>query len=243
MTDSIFDQTPKIADPFMAGLGGAAMLGLGFPITMGLAFPDMSGPVILYRRKVYPGAVGDWHVAGTAHVDAGSVVNCDGCTHANSSGWEYAAARALGNGFVSELSEPIRVDIDSGGSIITDLPTWPRDLAVVAKAGGTFDVSWVYTDYGQNGWPTDFRVYRGVDADSIDYGTVLATVTFDPSAVEYVHTTDAYGDGTPHAFAVRARNSDGDAELNERTTDLILAEDGTPNAATIVSGVVAPAGA
>jgi len=224
--------------------GGVAtfdQLGLGYPVLRGLMFPDLVGPIALQRRQVYPGDIGDWHYAGMAHPDATSIVNGDGITHGSTTGWEYIAARINGGCFVGSWSEPTRVDIDAGGDIITPLlPTWPRDVRVETRPGGTFVVAWLYNPWGQGAYPTDFAVYDGADKDNISYASPIGTTTFIPSRSVFTFTTDPYADDAARAFAVRARNSGGVAERNEFTTDNIIARDATPDGGDILSAKVRP---
>ncbi len=232
-------QASRTGDPFLSGDLEADQLMLDYPVTRGLLFPDMVGPVLLMRRKVYPGDIEDWYYAGSAHPNTGTIVNANGVTHNASSGYEYTALRAFGNGFVGRIREPIRVDFDGAGAIITPaLPTWPRDLRVAPAAGGTFNIYWLYVPWGESNPPADFQVFEGTTPATIDYGTPLGTITHDGSQEQYTFTTGAYTDGTKHSFAVRARNSGGVAELNEFASDVLAAEDSTPAAATIASAAV-----
>jgi len=236
-------QAKLTADPLAMGLLGPEFVGLAYPAVFGLLMPDLVGPVVLIRRKVYPEEPGDWHVAGTAHPDDTEVQNGDGITHAASTGWEYAAARMHGNGFCGDFSEPVRIDFDGAGDLISPaLPTWPRNVRAEAGAGGTFIVRWEYVPAGEGEAPTDFAVYVGNTPATIDYNTPLGTVSYDATTEEYEYETGAYGDGTEKAFAVRARNSDTVAEKNEFTTLTRRAEAGTPPAATIQSAKVREAG-
>lgn len=228
-------------DPFQSGDLVHDQLGLMYPVMRGVLFPDMVGPIVLQRRQVYPGGLGDWHFAGHAHPDATSIVNGDGITHGVTTGWEYSAARINGGGFIGPWTEPTRVDIDAGGDIISpSLPTWPRDLRVEPAPGGTFTVAWLYDPFGQGGPPTDFAVYDGADTDNISYVAAIGTTTYLPARSIFTYTTGVYADDAGRAFAVRARNSGGVAERNEYTTGNVVARDATPAAGEILSAKVRP---
>jgi hypothetical protein len=242
MGDGAYTQAMATSDPFLCGACSESMMALGYVACFGMFYPDPAGTIILYRRQVYPGEVGDWAIVGLAHPDAATISNWAGAPHAAPGGYEYAVARALGNGFVSELSMPLRIDIDSEGAIITDLPSWPRDVDVVPIDGGKYRIRWTYTDFGQAGAPTDFAIFEGTTPATIDYDTPIGTASFVAGRSEYFYETGAYGDQTEHAFAVRARNATADAELNEYTTDVVKAEAATPASATIVSAAVWGAG-
>lgn len=239
MRETASNQSHRTADPFLAGDLAGDQIAHDYPITQGLHFPDPAPSVLLLRRKVYPGDVEDWYYAGATHDTESTIQNWDGITHEVSSGYEYVAARCFPNGFVGEVSEPVRVDFDGDGSIITPaLPTWPESLEVTPTAGGKFMLTWRYYGWGQGSAPTDFQIFRGATVAGIDYDSVVATVAYDPSSETQSHETGAYGDGTPHAWAVRARNSGGVKELNELTTGVKRAEAGTPTAAIIDSAAV-----
>lgn len=226
-------------DPFVSGDLRADQLALGYPVLRGLIMPDLVGPIVLMRRQVYPGDISPWTFAGTAHPAAVTISNGEGVSHGVSSGYEYAAARMFGNGYIGEVTEPIRVDFDAAGDLIEPaLPTWPRDLRVTPITGGAFRIVWLYVPWGQGGPPTDFAVYHGASKATISYAAPIGTVVYMPYLIEQFYETGAYGDQTPHAFAVRGRNVDGVAELNEFTTETIKAEAGTPIAATILSAEI-----
>ena len=131
----------------------------------------------------------------------------------------------MGNGFISRLCEPVRVDFDSLADLITPaLPLFPQQLAATPQAGGKFSVTWIYDPYGQGGFPADFQVFEGATAATVDYNTPLvdsvtglSAVPFDGGA-GFRFTTQAYADGSDHVFAARARNSNGVAELNTYTS-------------------------
>ena len=240
MGESAKAQAVRTADPFGFGVSSAEAMGLLYPGMPGLCiFPDLVGPIVLLRRKLYPGTVSDWHIAGTAHPDATTIVNGPGCTHDVSSGWHYAAARAFGNGFVGEFSVPVSVHFDDAGDIIAaGLPNWPKDVNAAPVAAGEYLIRWTYQPESEGCSPADFAVYAGVSAAAIDYDTAIGTVTYNSHLYQFEYTTsEGYSDGDPHCFAVRARDSDGNCELNEYTTAVVNAEAGTPGAAVIDSGL------
>jgi len=233
----------RTSDWFAKGFGGAMQLALGYPCMRGVTWPYSGTRIVLVRRKLYPGAVGDWRPAGMAQDEETEIRNFEGFLHGADTGWEYTAAVVYPNGMRSDYVQPVRVDFDGAGDIISPgLPTWPRAVDVVPGPAGVYVVSWHYETWGQAVFPTDFEVYEGADVDSIDYDTPLGTETYDATALEYQYTTGAYGDGTLHAFAVRSRNSGSVAEKNEYTTEVIPAEAATPNAAEISSAIVRSAG-
>ena len=238
--DSLLRQYLAVADPFLLGLTGAQMA-LGFPLLDGMRFPGVRGGYVLSRRDLYP-TPGAWYFAGYQVSDAGIREDYDadvGITitsnrsfpHGVSRGYQYRVAAILGNGFMSTWSEPIRIDVDAAGALITaGVPLWPLDLHATPIAAGKYRVSWGYSGYGAGRnaagarvWPYKFEVYEGEDAESIDYDTPLtdsvtglAYTLFSGRASVFSFTTAAYDEATTHAFAVRAISAAGHKERNER---------------------------
>ena len=218
-------------DYLMAGCMSAGHISLGYPVTLGLYFPFRDGVWLLQCRLLNP--PGDWEWCGVADLSSSLILSRPSYALANSSGYQFRAARANGNGYISELTEPIRADLDGAGSLITPaLPAWPHYLRSKAVALGKFTVHWTYSAWGQGGDPADFNVYEGVSQSTIDYGTSLGTVTYTGEA-DYSFTTGVYTDATPHSFAVRARNSGGVSDGNLYTTVPRAAETAAPTGVTI----------
>jgi hypothetical protein len=167
------------------------------------------------------------------------VKNFPGMAHVADQAYEYAAVQFLGNGMVSAMCEPVRLDFDSGGDLISPrLPNAPINLCVKAIAGGKYLIQFGYNPFGQGGPPTDFQVFEGPDRENIDYESPLTdsvtglnyVAATGPNA-NYGFTTAAYGDLTTHVFGVRARSSTPVAEKNTYCTDVIKARAATPTAA------------
>lgn len=231
------DHHQAVSDPFGHG-DNAPCLGLMMNLDSGFTFPWRDGGVALLRREVYPD-VGEWTYCGIAVAGQITVKNFPGMGHEADQAYEYTAVQFLGNGMVSVMCEPVRLDFDAGGNLITPrLPNAPINLTVKAIAGGKFSISWSYNPFGQGGPPTDFQVFTGVDRDNVDYDTPLTDsvtgldyVAATGQGGGYAFTTAAYGDLTPHVFGVRARSSAPVAEQNTYVTDVIKARAATPTAA------------
>lgn len=192
--------------------------------------PWRPGCFILQRRRLYPD-VGEWTFVGSADVDAATIKNHPGFPHEPDMAFQYAAAVAFGNGQASEFCEPIRLDFDDDGELISPpMPMFPVNLFAVPIAGGKFLVSWDYDPHGHGAWPKDFQVFGGADAGSVDYGTPLVDSVTGLSFVSVVgaqrrfeFTTAGFSNGTTKVFGVRARNTAGRAELNTRTSSAAIA--------------------
>lgn len=230
----LVDHHLAVSDPFRRA-HSAAQLGLLMNLTGGFTFPWRAGGVALLRRALYPTPTA-WVYCGFAPLSATTIKNFPGMTHTVSQAYEYVAVRILGNGFISPASEPVRVDFDGAGDLITPrLPAQPLNLSLEILAGGKFRVSFIYDPYGQGAPPKDFQVFAGATGPTIDYGTPLVdsetgldhVLAASPRRA-FIFTTAAFANGTPHAFAVRARNSGGGAELNTVTTNAGIARSVTP---------------
>ncbi len=213
-------------------------MALGYLLTEGMVFPYPAGGVLLLRRPLYP-TTGAWRYCGFARPGETTIKNGRGFSHDADQAYQYTAVVVLGNGFISELCVPVRVDFDSGGSRATaQLPMFPLNLAATPIAAGKFRLLFEYDSFGQGAYPKDFQAFRGVDPASVDYGTPLvdsvtglSTVAFAAGRRRYTFTTAAYGDGTTSVFSVRARNAIGATELNTYTSAAKIAQAAAPPAA------------
>ena len=207
-------------------------------LTRGREFPWRDGGVALLRRALYPD-LGEWTYCGLAMGADTQIANYPGMTHSASQGYQYAAVQILGNGMVSAMCQPVRVDFDAEGDRITPgLPIFPINLAAAAIAGGKFRMVWEYDPFGQGADPADFQVFEGGDAESVDYETPLTdsetgltTVPFVGTRRVFQFTTGAYDNHTAHVFGVRGRNVNEVAERNTYTTASKRARATAPTAA------------
>lgn len=232
-------------DPFLMGDLAQDMRTLGYMNTMGRRWPLIAAPtVILFRRQLETGAdnePGAWYPCAITH-DPGSsdtIINRVAYAHGQNTAWQYTAVKTDGNGYISQVVDPVRVDFgiswpNSGSIVSPALPAWPVDLWVEPTVGGEFIVHWRYDASGQGDWPNDFAVYAGTAAGVIDYGSLLGTVDFVHGQDDYEYTTDEdYADGTKKTFGVRARNETPVAELN-----MIASEPATARADGAADGVI-----
>lgn len=235
----ILPQFLRTFDPLKRGFSDPDFAELGYSLTKGFAFPALDDVIVLVRRKLYT-TPELWHFCGQVDADQATVQNADGYPHDVSMGYQYAAAFCHASGFRSPFSEPVRVDFDGGGALITPaLPMWPIQVAATPIAGGKFTITWTYDPWGQGAYPTDFQVFAGLP---MDYGTPLTdSVTgltytlYVPNHQAYSFTTGVYGDGVAKTFGVRARNSGGTAEQNEFTATSMRARAAAPAKAEVRS--------
>ena len=226
-----------VADLVTMG-GSAPAIGLMMHLTEGFEFPWRAGGVALVRRELYP-MPGEWQYCGLAIGEDEQISNYPGMAHTLGQGYQYAAVQFLGNGMISAMSRPVRVDFDDEGALIEPaLGNWPISLTAKAAAGGTFQVNWEYDPWGQGGPPVAFQVFEGDDAGSVDYDspltdseTGLAYVAYSGSRRLYGFRTGVFAHGTEHVFGVRARNVDGIAEKNVLVSAGVRARITAPTAA------------
>ena len=221
----MLDHYTQACDPYHLGHTSVDQIGLAYVLTNGMVFPWSGGGVVLRRRRLYP-TVGLWSYCGFARPGETTIKQMPGFAHAADMAYQYSGADVLGNGLASVFSEPVRVDFDGAGDLITPpLPMYPVSAVAKPLAGGKFLVTFEYNPHGQGGWPKDFQVFGGADAASVDYNTPLvdsvtglSTVPFVGRRTRYTFTTAAFGDGTTKVFGARARNASAVAEKNTLTT-------------------------
>ena len=235
-----------VCDPFVEG-DSAAQLGLMMNLTAGFEFPWREGGVALMRRELYP-VVAPWEYCGIAVAGEDQVSNYADMGHLPGQAYQYAAVTFLGNGMISAVCEPVRLDFDDGGDLIEPgLPMFPTHLVATVLAAGRFGIEWGYDSFGQRVWPKDFQVFEGAAAETVDYEnpltdpvTGLSAVPYIPRTLRYAFTTPAFDDGSEHVFGVRARNVNDLAELNTFTTVSKRARVVTPADAMAPVRVVIP---
>jgi hypothetical protein len=241
----LLEQLRRTRDPAQMGCSRAEMLGIGLAASGGLGYSFIAGGVILRRRRLYP-TIGEWTYCGFARPNESTITSMLGFGHEANMAYEYSAAQVLGNGYAGDFSEPARLDFDGSGNLITArLPNAPLHVAAEPIAAGKFSLTWEYDPYGQGTVPTDFQVFEGADAGSVNYSapltdslTGLNTVLVIGSRRRYEFTTGAFSDGSSHVFAVRARNATPTAEKNTFTSRPKTARSIAASLTALISGVM-----
>jgi len=235
----LIDHHNASADTLMLGQRTADHAMLSYGLTMGHYFPWVDGGAALQRRRLYPTPESIWTFCGIARPGEATIISNDSVQHDSDQAYQYRCAQFHGNGYVGEFSEPVRLDFDNAGDQILPLmPMPPIGLAATSIGSGKIRVCFAYEAFGHGGYPTDFQVFEGATAGTIDYNTPLGTIAFDHAKTRYDFTTSAFADGTPHVMGVRARNSGGVAEQNITTSATIIAVTGGIAAAVIAQAIV-----
>lgn len=237
------DHHRAVADPFGQGHSGQ-QLGLAMNLTGGFIFPWLEGGVALLRRGLYPD-VHEWEYCGLAIGEDAQLKNYPTFGHSVNQAYQYSAVTFLGNGMISAMQEPIRLDFDGNGDLISPrLPNCPVNVTASAMPGGKYRVVWEYEAYGQGDFPTDFQVFEGATPGGVDYNTPLTDSETGESTVSYVgnrriysFATAAYDNLSKHVFAVRGRSSNAVAEKNTYTTQSHRAHSAAPGAAAAAERV------
>ncbi len=241
------DHHRVVSDPF-GQADQPAHFGLMMTLTRGATFPWRQGGVALLRRELYPQPHA-WTYCGLAIGADTQIKNYPGMTHKADQAYQYTAVRFLGNGMISEMFPPIRIDFDAGvNRILPAMPNAPVGVVAEPLAGGKVLVQWEYVAHGHGDYPTDFQVFSGPTVATIDYetplvdsDTALNTVAYSARQVSFSFTSAALADLSSHAFAVRGRNSGGVAEKNQDTTDVVVVRNVSPTASSAaISAEIAP---
>lgn len=236
MSHSLQRSLAATRDPHNCGRLRGDMRSLGYLVNRGRCFPVREGGVALLRRPLYT-SPGDWYFCGWAEIDGTTIRNRANYAHGANTAWQYAAVRVLGNGWQSDVAHVIRVDFDSEGALIDDMPMWPLEVTAEPISGGQVTIRWLYDHFGEGGPPAAFYIYDGIDKDNISYvGNIGSVTTMRVDGIyEFTTNKTPYADGVTRAFAVRARSASAHNEENLYTTDTITIVNASPADATIRS--------
>lgn len=223
-----------VADPLALGDESAETMDYGHMLALGDDWPISVKTLVLRRRSLYP-TPSRWAIVGMEDEAATVIASWDAYAHAVSQAYEYAVAVALGNGYISGWSEPIRVEFTSGGTFISDMPNAPYGVDAVPIDGGQFTVGWQYDTWGQGADPASFEVYSGDDATMTYTPPGIAQVTYDATVRRYeVTPVTTWNEGDLVRFAVRSKSASSNIDQNTDTTGVKIARaDGPVDAAEI----------
>jgi hypothetical protein len=209
----------------------------GVSATSGFFFPRVAGGYNLYRGVGGLAAVDFSDPVGAASGAATSVRNFSWRGHASSTAYVYAL-RAVGAGGVEAMHDEAfaGVAFDAGGNWLGPLANAVVGLRVEALSGGRFAVRWGYDSANEGAAAESFRVYHDNGMGTVDFGTVLGTVTRRVGAVHHEFVTGAYGHGARVLFAVRSVTGGGVEELSTAAVMGVALADGPPVHGTVLSG-------
>ena len=99
--------------------------------------------------------------------------------------------------------------IYESGSYEGPVPNVCTDLRAEQRANRKFRLTWLYNPMGEQVAPEEFEVYHDNGTGTLDLGTPIGTVTYQPEEEFYELLTDAYTAGQTIAFSVRAKSAAG----------------------------------
>jgi hypothetical protein len=134
----------------------------------------------------------------------------------------------------------VRIVLDAAGLNITGRPNAIGNLTVRAGVAGAIRPSWTYSEAGQGGAPTGFKVWRTLGA-SVNYAVAPdLTIPYVRGSTLYETSVPGGIDGTTYSIGVRAYNAISD---DGNTLSVTITADSTgPDAVddfagSIVSGL------
>ena len=188
----------------------------GICATSGFFFPRIEGGYNL-RRVV--GEVPDASalIVGAAGAEATTIRTFPWVTHDASTTYAYRLTAVNGGGVEDWTEEVIaETEFDVQGDWVGARPNAPADLRVAPAAGGKFVLRWTYSGEGEQAEPAVFRVYHDNGTGTVDFETVIATVTHGRGRFHYRYLSEAFANGTRVRWVVRAVSAAGVEEVNER---------------------------
>lgn len=188
----------------------------GVTATCGWGFPRVGGGYNLYR-SVNGAAVDGDRPVGAAGRSATSIESFSWRPHAVSTDYAYSVRSIGGGGVESADSEGVLAAFDGVGALIGPAPHAASDVAVRAISGGRFEVRWRYDAAGEAVAPAMFRLFHDGGSGTVDYGTVVGTVTYGACRALYAYVSGGFGHDVRRVWGVRAVSDEGVEEENELT--------------------------
>jgi hypothetical protein len=154
-------------------------------------------------------------IVGSAGADASTIRTFPWISHDAASTYVYRLTAVCGGGVENAMDETTaEVRFDAAGEWSGPVPNSPSDLRVTPTAHGTFLVQWAYSIEGQQTSPSEFRVYHDAGTGSVDFETVVASVSYRAGRYHYSYTSDPFDHGTRVKWAVRAAAASGTEDEN-----------------------------
>ncbi len=216
MTGQLLQRWLEYYDPIHRGWTPRGIAN-GVCATNGYFYPRIYGGYNLSRAV---GGVPDAsaEIVGAAGFDASTIATFPWIGHEPETTYSYRLT-ALNGGGRENLSHVETADavFDDGGIWLGALPNAPGDLGVRPAAGGRFLVTWTYNHEGEAAPPVHFNLYHDGGTGTVDYDTVVATVTYRRGQYHFAYTSNPFANNTRVTWAVRAVAIPFIAEGNVRT--------------------------
>lgn len=182
--------------------------------TNGFFFPRIKGGYNL-RRGIGTAPDASSAIVGAAGSSAGAIRTFPWITHIANTTYLYRI-NSINGGGVEEWDTDVSAQtaFDHSAHWVGAVANGPGDLQVEPVVGGKFLLRWTYTRDGEQIEPGTFRIYNDNGTGTIDYGVVVATVTYRRGRFHYSYTSAAFAHETRIRWAVRAASAIGAEEKN-----------------------------
>jgi len=187
----------------------------GVCTTVGFFFPRIAGGYNL-RRAVGEMPDASALIAETDGAAATTISTFPWVGHDAGTSYVYRLT-PVGGGGVENLTDEVlaMTGFDAAGNWVGARPNAPADLRAAPAAGGRFVLRWTYSSQGQQAEPAAFRIYNDGGSGSVDYETVVGTVSYQGERFHYTYTSEPFANDAPVLWAVRAVSAAGAEEDNE----------------------------
>ena len=200
-------------DPIHRGWTPAGIAN-GVCATNGFFFPRIRGGTNLRRSEGDVPSLSS-PIVGAAGADASTVQTFPWMSHDADTTYVYRLTAVCGGGVENGMDETIaEARFDDAGDWCGLVPNSPSDLRVTPMADGTFLVQWAYSAEDQQASPSDFHIYHDAGTGTVDFETVVASVSYRAGRYHYAYTSGSFDHGTRVTWAVRAAAASGTEDEN-----------------------------
>ena len=216
-------------DPIHRGFspGGIANGGI---TTVGWSFPRIKGGFNLYRGVPSANDIDFTDPVGAAGFDDTEIRNFSWRNHAPSTTYYYGLKSINGGGCESAPTERVwPATFDGAGNMIGDPPNAPDNLQIEPVSGGRFRLRWTYREQDQLLAPIEFRVYHDNGSGTVDYGTIIATVSYTFGRFHFEHLSAAFTHDAQRRWSVRSASAAGIEDSNTNVVVAVADAVGPPN--------------
>ncbi len=227
--DNLLTKWLAFYDPIHRGFTPRGIANGGMT-TVGWSFPRIRGGFNLYRGAPSGNDIDFTDPVGAAGFDADEIRNFAWRNHSPGTTYYYALKSINGGGCESAPAERIwPATFDEAGNMLGDPPNAPDNLQVEPASGGRFRLRWTYSERDQLVAPSEFRLYHDNGSGTVDYETIVATVSYKFARFHYEYTSGGFAHDAKRVWSVRAASAAGIEDAN--TTAVVAVADavGPPN--------------
>ena len=233
--DNLLTKWLAFYDPIHRGFTPRGIANGGIT-TVGWSFPRIKGGFNLYRGTPSGNDIDFSDPVGAAGFDATEIRNFTWRNHNPSTTYYYGLKSVNGGGCESAPADRLwPATFDGAGNMLGDPPNAPDNLQIEPTSGGRFKLQWTYSEKDQLLAPIEFRLYHDNGSGTVDYGTVIATVSYKFGRLHYEFVSGAFAHDARRMWSVRAASAAGIVESNTETVVAVADAVGPPNHATAFS--------